>query len=103
MEILSSALLAGFPHGFTTRTGGVSKGPFASMNLGGRVGDAEADVEANWRRLAETTGLKFARVRQVHGDRVLVVEEAAPPREEADAIVQWYEHYRTAREGMAWK
>jgi polyphenol oxidase len=94
MEILSSALLAGFPHGFTTRTGGVSKGPFSSMNLGGRVGDAEGDVEANWRRLSETTGLRFARVRQVHGDRVVVVEAAALPTEEADAVV-------TLRPGIA--
>jgi len=86
MEILSSALLAGFPHGFTTRSGGVSKGRFSTFNLGGHVGDDKAAVEANWQLLARTTGLSFARVRQVHGDRVVVVEAAAGPPEEADAV-----------------
>ncbi|HTT69935.1 MAG TPA: peptidoglycan editing factor PgeF [Anaeromyxobacteraceae bacterium] len=87
MEILLSALLAGFPHGFTNRSGGVSKGRFASFNLGGAVGDERADVDANWKLLAEATGLTFARVRQVHGDRVVVVDEAPGPPQEADALV----------------
>ncbi|HUK65591.1 MAG TPA: peptidoglycan editing factor PgeF [Anaeromyxobacteraceae bacterium] len=87
MEILSSALLAGFPHGFTTRSGGVSTGRFSSFNLGGRVGDEDASVESNWELLRSTTGLTFARVRQVHGDRVMVATQATSPREEADGVV----------------
>ncbi len=86
MEILSSALLAGFPHGFTTRRGGASREPFDSLNLGGSVGDQPADVEANWRALRDDTGLSFARVRQVHGDRVVVASDLAVV-EEADAVV----------------
>ncbi len=87
MQWVRSRLLADWPHGFTTREGGVSVGAFATLNLGGRVGDDAGAVEANWARLREATGLAFARVRQVHGSRV--VDAAAPgePTEEADGVV----------------
>ena len=87
MEILSSALLAGFPHGFSTRPGGASRAPFDSLNLGTSVGDDAAAVETNWRRIGSETGLAFARAKQVHGDRVIVVREATGRTEEADAVV----------------
>lgn len=87
MDLLSSALLAGFPHGFSTRRGGRSTSPFESLNLGGAVGDASAAVESNWRLLQDGTGLAFARARQVHGDRVLVTRAPTEPLEEADAVV----------------
>jgi hypothetical protein len=87
MELLRSRLLAGFPHGFTTREGGVSAGPFASLNLGDQVGDAPEAVAENWRRLGEATGLAFARVRQVHGARAVLASAPATPAEEADAVV----------------
>jgi len=87
MELVSSALLAGFPHGFTTRRGGVSHPPFDTLNLGGKVGDDPAHVAANWEVLERVTGLGFARVNQVHGDRVIVLDQACAPCEQADAIL----------------
>jgi YfiH family protein len=87
MRILESALLAGFPHGFTTRDGGSSGPPYDALNLGGLVGDDPARVEENWRRLERATGLAFARVRQVHGARVVRAGRAGPPLEEADAVL----------------
>jgi YfiH family protein len=87
MELLSSALLAGFPHGFSTRRGGSSREPFDSLNLGSSVGDDGPLVEANWRALRAATGLVFARVRQIHGDRVVVARDATEPVAEADAVV----------------
>lgn len=87
MDLLESALLAGFPHGFTTRRGGRSAGPFRSLNLGGGVGDAQEAVRENWDALAAATGLRFARVKQVHGDRVVVARGPSEPTEEADAVV----------------
>ncbi len=88
MELLSSALLAGFPHGFTTRRGGVSRPPFGGLNLGGAVGDDPADVARNWEALERETRLRFARVRQVHGDRVVVARaREGGAVEEADAVV----------------
>jgi len=87
MAVLTSAMLSGFPHGFTTREGGVSGPPWDQANLGGSVGDDPAHVAENWRRLEAATGLRFARVRQVHGARAVRLDAAGPPAEEADAVV----------------
>jgi YfiH family protein len=78
---------------FTTRRGGVSEGPFASLNLGRRTGDDGARVEENRERVGEVTGHdwgRFARAIQVHGTRVRRVEETPnrdDPWEEADGHV----------------
>ncbi len=40
-------------HGFALRTGGVSKGYFASLNLSYIRGDIKEDVDENYRRIAE--------------------------------------------------
>jgi YfiH family protein len=87
MVLLSSALLAGFPHGFTTRHGGVSQSPWESLNLGGGTGDDLARVESNWGRLRQETGLSFARVRQVHGCRVVMRDDPAAPADDADGVI----------------
>lgn len=75
---LTSRLLsaAGLAHGFSTREGGVSTGPFASLNVSRTVGDDPAHVAENLARLAKAAGLArgpaaFATAFQVHGDRVL--------------------------------
>jgi len=94
MLILSSALLAGFPHGFTTRDGGASRDPFTGLNLSVATGDEERAVDENWDRLRQETGLAFARVRQVHGSAVLRREAPSLPLDEADAVV-------TIRSGLA--
>ena len=56
----------------TLRRGGVSAAPFAALNLGGHVGDVEADVACNRQRLATAVGLPSGPVwlRQVHGTHV---------------------------------
>jgi polyphenol oxidase len=87
LQILQSPLLAGFPHGYTTRTGGVSAPPQDALNLGGLVGDDPARVAENWRRLERATGLGFARVKQVHGARVLRASTPGEPTEEADVVL----------------
>jgi hypothetical protein len=87
MAILRSPLLAGFAHGFTTRGGGASAGPFESLNLGGLVGDDPALVAENWARLERATGLRFARVRQVHGARAVLADAPSHPVDEADVVV----------------
>ena len=84
--ILAARLLREHRHGFTTREGGVSAGAFESLNLSATVGDDPAHVRENWRRLREATGLAFARVRQVHGRRVVEVEAGTEPVEEADGV-----------------
>jgi purine-nucleoside/S-methyl-5'-thioadenosine phosphorylase / adenosine deaminase len=65
---------------FSTRRGGVSGGPYASLNLGLLTDDEPAAVAENRERLAGAAGLRWERVcfgRQVHGARVR--RAAAPP------------------------
>ncbi len=54
---------------FTTRIGGASHGPWATFNLGERVGDDPAAVRANHRRLADLLALPGQPqwLLQVHG------------------------------------
>lgn len=82
----------GVPHGFSTRLGGASEGPYAGLNLGLSSGDAEAVVRTNRGRWAEALGLEapFFTLHQVHGDAVhwLAPGDATPPAElKGDAIV----------------
>jgi YfiH family protein len=58
---------------FATRLGGVSSGPFASLNLGRMTDDDPANVDENRRRLCEEVGAAHARLtfnRQQHSARV---------------------------------
>jgi YfiH family protein len=87
MHLVRAASLRAFPHGFTTREGGVSPAPWDALNLGGAVGDEPGRVAENWRRLADATGLAFARVRQVHGAGVVRLDAPASPVPEGDAVV----------------
>jgi len=59
---------------FTTRHGGVSTGPYRSLNLGFSSGDKPEAVEENRRRLRAALGLdEVASLSQVHGDLCLEV------------------------------
>ena len=77
-QYLKSELLAraGFVHAFFTRRGGVSLGPYESLNLSPGVGDATEHVNENLRRAAATLGVQTERLyvtRQVHGRDVIVI------------------------------
>lgn len=65
----------------TTRTGGVSTGVYASLNLGTHVGDATASVEENRRRLcAELELHKQPRwLEQTHSARVATIGHLQNP------------------------
>jgi len=75
----------------STREGGLSDGPFASMNLGTAVGDVPERVTANRARFAAACSAAPVLLRQVHGHRVVRVgaADALPeaPLHEADASV----------------
>lgn len=63
----------------TTRAGGVSTGPYATLNLSLAVGDDPARVLENRRRLAAAVGAQlgdFVFAHQVHGAGVRVVQGA---------------------------
>jgi YfiH family protein len=55
----------------TTRNGGVSTGPYASLNLGDHVGDADEAVAENRRRLGAYLPAAPRWLRQVHGNAVV--------------------------------
>ncbi|GAA6756078.1 peptidoglycan editing factor PgeF [Thermus thalpophilus] len=63
------------PHGFTTRLGGVSEGPFARLNLSPATGDDPKRVAENQRRVLAAFGHPpVAALKQVHGTAVHLVE-----------------------------
>lgn len=78
----------------STRVGGVSEGPYASLNLGDHVGDAAAAVAENRRRFSAAAGLHQPPfwLNQIHGCEV--VRAGLSERASADAC--W-----TARSGVA--
>ena len=69
----------------TTRAGGVSQAPWASLNLGDHVGDDPAHVAANRARLRQSLPADPGWLRQVHSARV--VELGRDANLEADAAV----------------
>lgn len=72
----------------TTRTGGVSVGPFASLNLAAHVGDEEGAVKENRRRVRAALALRNEPLwlDQVHGNTVVdAAAHDSPPT--ADAAV----------------
>lgn len=93
--MIQSPLLAdvsGITHGFFTREGGVSKGLYASLNIGLGSSDDRALVMENRGRVADRLGVARGRLAlpyQVHSPNVWIVDAASdltdPPR--ADAVV----------------
>jgi YfiH family protein len=78
----------GYEVRFTTRVGGVSEGPYASLNLGRKSGDEVERVDENRRIVCDAIGAdleKLALNYQVHSTRVL---HAAPAMrgEHADGL-----------------
>ncbi len=83
----------------TTRQGGVSAGPFATLNLSRGVPDEPAAVDENRRRVLRALGLEADRLvgaEQTHGDGVAVVGRSdggrgvapgRPPVPGVDALV----------------
>ncbi|NHO31605.1 peptidoglycan editing factor PgeF [Acetobacter fallax] len=97
--VVRAADLSFVRHGFFTRLGGVSEGPYASLNCSMRSGDDPTALAENRRRVAVTFGLETDRllgVTQVHGPDVVTVTEPWKPGEgsPADAMV-------TTREDVA--
>jgi YfiH family protein len=72
-----SPMLADLPevvHGFFTRQGGASLGAYQSLNVSLAVGDRQAAVAENLRRMQQALGLSGrAGAAQVHGGRAAVI------------------------------
>jgi YfiH family protein len=77
LELLSWDVLAGAEAFVTTRAGGVSAGPYESLNMGLAVRDDPEAVLENRRRVAAAIGAgpgDFVFSRQVHGRGVRIVD-----------------------------
>lgn len=75
---------------FTDRHGGLSEGPWSSLNLGTANGDDPVRVRANFAALAEGFGVapeRMARMSQVHGREVRVLDRVSGDVPVADALV----------------
>ncbi|GAB4472203.1 MAG: peptidoglycan editing factor PgeF [Anaerolineales bacterium] len=83
----------GVCHAIFTRKGGISPYPWASLNLGGTVGDAPERVVENRKRAFAALDLKIEMahdVWQVHSAEVICVDQPRPPQQphtKADAIL----------------
>ena len=72
----------------TTREHGVSKTPFAALNLGHHVGDEPADVAANRVVLQQRAKMPSTPLwlNQVHGTNVITLPYSGAPYPNADAV-----------------
>ena len=75
---------------FTLRSGGVSAGPFDTLNVGAHVGDLPEHVGENRARVCAALALPHEPcwIEQVHGRDVVEIRAAAPsPQPRADAAI----------------
>jgi YfiH family protein len=77
MLILNSPSLSSpnIAHGFFGRTGGVSKGIFASLNCGPGSGDVRADVLENRRCVGDALGGTLLTLYQIHSAEAVAVSD----------------------------
>lgn len=76
-------------HAFCTRWGGVSEGRLANFNFGVHVGDRDEYLACNRQLLASAFGLPghdIITVDQVHGDRLLVIDETFQDRRQGGSL-----------------
>jgi hypothetical protein len=95
LPLLRFPSLAAFPglvHAVSTRQGGVSPEPYASLNLSTSTGDSRENVDANYWRLAEALGMqreRFTTTWQVHGTHVVraTADTVGGMLDKADGII----------------
>ena len=91
VEVISAQALAGVPHGFLGRRGGVSQGVIAGLNIGYGAEDDANVIAENRRRAVDAVmpGARLATVYQVHSPDVVTVETPWPhdERPRADGMV----------------
>lgn len=89
--------VAGIRRGFTDRSGGVSAGVYAGLNLGGHVGDDPIAVRENRIRVSSDVGVDVEQLvfmDQCHGSDVAVISERPDGPLVVDGVV-------TAEAGLA--
>ena len=89
VEVIRAAALAGVPHGFLGRRGGVSTGVHAGLNVG--IGSDDDPVAVAENRVLATRavlpGAHLVTVYQVHGADAVTVRMPLSERPQGDALV----------------
>jgi YfiH family protein len=90
VEVICAPALAGVPHGFLGRRGGVSTGAVAGLNVGYGSHDARASIDENRRRAvaALSPAAELVTLHQVHSPDVVYAAAAwhLDQRPHADAV-----------------
>ena len=91
VEVITSSVLAGVPHGFLGRRGGISTGDLAGLNVGTGSNDGREAIAENRRRAVEAVlpGADLATVHQIHSAEAVYCDAPWPhaERPRADALV----------------
>jgi YfiH family protein len=90
IEVIKTGALEGVPHGFLGRSGGVSEGLVAGLNVGWGSGDNRSAIAENRRRAVEAVfaGARLVTVHQIHSNYVVEAGEWPDDnRPHADALV----------------
>jgi len=91
IEWLEFELFQGIPglvHGVFLRHGGVSEGPYASLNVGGGSGDNPEKIAENRERIRQVLGVKvLLSSHQTHGACVHLFAEHLPFEKECDGMM----------------
>lgn len=75
-------------HGFFGRQGGVSKGIYATLNIGFDKGDDDVNIVENRKRISNVMGIdRMFTLRQVHKADVLIVDASTENGYQKDAMV----------------
>jgi polyphenol oxidase len=73
---------------FTDRWGGVTTGPYATLDLTRQRTGASAELDTNWSLVAEAFGVEgFVSMRQVHGADIAIVRSLDVAPQTCDALV----------------
>ena len=86
----SNLSMPGLTQAVFSRSGGVSKDPWYSLNLGGTVGDDQNNVKENLELLLGAVDFReeeLVQVRQIHSANVIVANKPMDAVHQGDAII----------------
>jgi YfiH family protein len=92
-------------HAISTRSGGASSAPYASLNLGADTGDAPERVAKNYEIVSSALGFNLAALvasQQVHGNQLAVIDDSFIGRSTfaVEPLLHGYDALATKKPGL---